>query len=120
MGYMIGAMQTVVETSIFSRQAEKLFSEDEKMEVIGFLAANPLLGDEIAGTGGVRKLRVPASGRGKRGGARIVYYVLNDENPIYALLVYGKNERADMSPEQKVAATNLARALKAEWRRRTI
>jgi mRNA-degrading endonuclease RelE of RelBE toxin-antitoxin system len=112
-------MQTVVETSIFSRQAEKLFSEDEKMEVIGFLAANPLLGDEVAGTGGVRKLRVPASGRGKRGGARIIYYVLNNENPIYALLVYGKNEQTDLSPDQRVAVTGLARAIKSEWRRRT-
>lgn len=74
-------MQAVVETSIFTRQAEKLFSDDEKLEVISFLAANPYLGDEITGTGGVRKLRVPASGRGKRGGARLIYYVFSDECP---------------------------------------
>ena len=49
-------MQTVAETPTFSRQADKLFSEDEKRELIDFLAEHPLAGDEIPGTGGVRKL----------------------------------------------------------------
>ena len=59
-------MQTVAETPTFSRQADKLFSEDEKRELIDYLAENPLAGDEIPGTGGVRKIRFGASGRGKR------------------------------------------------------
>ena len=50
-------MQTVAETPTFSRQADKLFSEDEKRKLIDFLAEHPLAGDEIPGTGGVRKLR---------------------------------------------------------------
>ena len=91
-------MQTVAETPTFSRQADKLFSEDEKHELINhrlfpsllpwglfppfsppafFLAENPLAGDEIPGTGGVRKLRFAPSGRGKRGGARVIYYYLD-------------------------------------------
>lgn len=111
-------MQVVVETSTFTRQAEKLFSDDEKVEVINFLAANPYLGDEITGTGGVRKLRVPASGRGKRGGARLIYYVFSDEMPIYALLVYGKNERTDMSPQQRTTVAALAQAIKKQAKRR--
>ena len=61
-------MQTVAEALIFSRQTEKLFSEDEKRELIDFLSENPLAGDEIPGTGGVRKVRFAASGRGERGG----------------------------------------------------
>ena len=61
-------MQTVAETPTFFRQADKLFSEDEKRELIHFLAQNPLAGDEIPGTGGVRKLRFAALGRGQRGG----------------------------------------------------
>ena len=55
MGY-IPAMQSVAETPIFTRQTEKLFTEDEKRELIEFLAENPLAGDEIPGTGGVRKV----------------------------------------------------------------
>ena len=58
-------MQSVAETLIFTRQTEKLFTEDEKRELIDFLAENPLAGDEIPGTGGVRKVRFAASGRGK-------------------------------------------------------
>ena len=50
-------MQTVAEAPIFSRQTEKLFSEDEKRELIDFLSENPLAGAEIPGTGGVRKVR---------------------------------------------------------------
>ena len=86
-------MQTVAETATFSRQAEKLFSEDEKRELIFFLAENPLAGDMIPDTGGVRKVRFAASGKGKRGGARVIYYFLDDSIPLYALLVYAKNEK---------------------------
>lgn len=67
------SMQVIAETPIFTRQTEKLFSEDEKRELIDFLAENPLAGDEIPGTGGVRKVRFAASGKGKRGGARVIY-----------------------------------------------
>lgn len=111
-------MLTVAETPTFSRQADKLFSEDEKRELIDFLAENPLAGDEIPGTGGVRKVRFAASGKGKRGGARIIYYYLDDTMPLYALLVYTKNARTDMTPEEKKAVGALAATLKAAGRAR--
>ena len=57
-------MQTVVELPIFTRQAEKLFSAEDKEAVIDFLAFNPEAGDLIPGTGGVRKVRVPVKGKG--------------------------------------------------------
>ena len=63
-----------------------MFREDERRELVDFLAENPLAGDEIPGTGGVRKLRFAAFGRGKRGGARVIYYYLDETMPIYALL----------------------------------
>jgi len=56
-------MQTVAETPTFSRQAERLFREDEKDQLISFLAENPLGGDVIPDTGGVRKVRFAASGK---------------------------------------------------------
>jgi hypothetical protein len=110
-------MQTVAETPTFTRQAEKLFSEDEKQELITFLAENPLAGDEIPGTGGVRKARFAASGRGKRGGARVIYYYLDETVPLYALLVYAKNDRTDMTPDQRRAVAALADTIKAAARR---
>lgn len=66
-------MQTVVETPTFSRQVEKSFSEEEERELIDLLAENPLAGDEIRGTAGVRNVRFAASGRGKRDGARVIH-----------------------------------------------
>lgn len=115
MGYMAG-MQTVAETPIFSRQADKLFSEAEKRELIDYLAENPEAGEEIPGTGGVRKVRVALEGRGKRGGARVIYYYLDEAMPLYALLVYAKNAQADMTPDERRAVAGLAAGLKAVWK----
>ena len=106
-------MQTVIETPTFTRQADKIFSEDERRELIDLLAENPLAGDEIPGTGGVRKLRFSASGRGKRGGARVIYYYLDRAMPIYALLAYTKAAKIDMTPEEKRTISAIAAALKA-------
>lgn len=106
-------MQTVVETPTFMRQADKLFSEDEKRELIDFLAKNPLAGDKIPGTGGVRKLRFSSSGRGKRGGARVIYYYLDEAMPVYALLAYTKATKIDLTPDERRAVSALAAALKA-------
>ena len=109
-------MQTVAETPIFTRQTEKLFSEDEKRELIDFLAENPLAGDEILGTAGVRKVRFAVSGRGKRGGARVIYYYLDETVPLYALLAYAKNAKDDMTPDEKRMVATLAAALKTAWK----
>ena len=109
-------MHTVAETPTFSRQASKLFDEDQKRELIDFLANNPEAGDEIPGTGGVRKVRFAASGRGKRGGARVIYYYLDETIPIYALLVYAKNVKTDMTPEEKRLVSALAAELKKAWK----
>jgi len=109
-------MQTVAETPTFSRQADKLFDEDERRELIDFLAADPTAGDEIPGTGGVRKLRFGALGRGKRGGARVIYYFGGTEMPIYALLAYAKSARTDLTPTERRTVSALAAALKATGR----
>ncbi|WP_423925455.1 type II toxin-antitoxin system RelE/ParE family toxin [Candidatus Palauibacter sp.] len=109
-------MITVVETPTFSRQADKLFREEEKREPINFLAENPLAGEVIPGTGGVGKLRFAASGRGKSGGARVIYYYLDDTAPIYALLAYPKAGKTDLTPDQQRQVASLAVAIKAIWR----
>ncbi|WP_210332566.1 addiction module toxin RelE [Methylosinus sp. H3A] len=67
-------MQTAAETPTFTRQAEELFDADEKAELISFLAENPFASSVIPNTGGVRKVRFTAPGRGKRGGAWVVYF----------------------------------------------
>ena len=106
-------LQTVAETQTFSRQADKLFSDDERRELIDFLANNPLAGDEIPGTAGVRKLRFGALGRGKRGGARVIYFYAGESMPIYALLAYAKSAKTDLTPAERRVVTTLATAIKA-------
>ena len=111
-------MQLVAETRTFSRQAGKYFSAEEKHELITFLEGNPLAGDEIPGTGGVRKLRFAASGRGKRGGARVISYYLDETMPLYALLAYAKAAKTGLTSYEKCVITALAAALKAMRRAR--
>ena len=110
-------MQTVAETPTFSRQADKLFSEDEKRELIDYLAENPLAGDEISGTGGVRKIRFGASGRGKRGGVRVIYFYGGERLPIYALLAYSKSDKTDLSPAERRAVAALVEAIKSQGKK---
>lgn len=111
---------TVVETSAFVRRAEKLLSPEEHEELLFFLALHPQSGAEIPGTGGVRKVRYAARGKGKSGGVRVVYYFFDEENPLYAIFLFGKNEQADLTPDQKREVASLAATLKAAAKVRRI
>jgi mRNA-degrading endonuclease RelE of RelBE toxin-antitoxin system len=111
-------MQTVVETTVFVRRAEKLLSEEEHAALISFLAHHPQAGDEIVGTGGVRKVRFAAMGKGKSGGVRVIYYFHDQDLPVYALLIYGKNERADLTAEQRKSVAVFAAAIKVARKRK--
>lgn len=112
---------TVLETSAFSRRADKPLTVDERDDLIAFLAENPEAGDEIPGTGGVRKVRFAAKGKGKSGGVRVIYYYFDGDNPLYAIFVYGKGEQANLTPEQTKSVAGFAASIKAaaKLKRRT-
>ena len=84
-------LRTVAETAVFQRYAAEIWSEDELNEFIAWIAANPLAGDVIPGSGGCRKVRWASSGRGKRGGARVIYFNESDRT-IWLLIVYTKTK----------------------------
>ena len=109
-------MLTVIETSAFARRAEKLLTTEEHEELLLFLALHPKSGDEIPGTGGVRKVRFAARGKGKSGGVRVIYYFYDEENPLYAIFLYGKNEQANLTPDQKREVAALSGTIKAAAR----
>ena len=69
---MSEALVTIVESKAFSRRASALLTAEERDGLIGFLAEKPLAGDVIEGTGGVRKVRFAAKGKGKSGGVRVI------------------------------------------------
>ena len=81
------------------READSQFSEKERSELILFLAANPEAGVAMADTGGVRKLRWAAKGRGKRGGTRVIYYFRNESLPL--LNVFAKNEKVNLTRAER-------------------
>ncbi|MDR3418073.1 MAG: hypothetical protein P4L83_18010 [Nevskia sp.] len=74
---------TVVETPEFLAATRKLLDDEERAALVEHLAHNPSTGDLIPGTGGVRKLRWALEGRGKRGGARVIYFYHNASLPLF-------------------------------------
>jgi hypothetical protein len=92
---------TVVETPEFLSATRKLLTDEEQTVLIDYLAHTPAAGELVPGTGGVRKLRWGLEGRGKRGGARVVYFYHNADIPLFALTAYAKNERADLSQKDR-------------------
>ena len=107
-------MQTVAETSAFSRRADAMLTREERDALIDTLAANPLAGVVVVGLGGVRKLRWAPPGRGKSGAFRVIYYVVTRDRPILALFLYGKNEQADLNAQQRQVALRWVAQMKGE------
>ncbi len=88
------------ETPIFTRLISKLITDEEYHLLQLQLAIRPESGDVIKGSGGIRKLRWAGSGRGKRGGIRVIYFFYDHDDQIYMLYAYPKNERDDLSKDQ--------------------
>lgn len=108
---------TVVETPEFLSATRKLMSEEERTALIDYLAHYPAAGDLIQGTGGVRKLRWGLEGRGKRGGARVIYFYRSAGIPLFALTAYAKSEQADLSDEDRNDFRRLTKLLAGTYGR---
>jgi hypothetical protein len=106
----------LIETSTFTRQIAALLSEEEYREFQSRLAARPGLGALIKGGGGIRKIRVAVGSRGKRGGARVIYYWAVRRDLILLLYAYPKNVSSDLTQKQ---VAQLAKVVKEEFRDET-
>ncbi len=82
----------IKEASVFTKQIKGLASDDGYSEFQNDLIDNPELGDIIKKSGGIRKVRMAAKGKGKSGGARVLYYWIKDEDQIFMLLAYAKSD----------------------------
>lgn len=114
------AQVTVVETPEFLAATRKLMSDDERALLVDYLSLHPVEGDLIKGAGGVRKLRWGLAGRGKRGGARVIYYYRSTDVPLFALTAYAKNEREDLSAEQVEGFRQLAKGIMQAYARKKV
>jgi len=89
-----------IETPTFTKSVLALLADDEYARLQAALAQRPELGKLITGGGGIRKVRWVGSGRGKRGGLRIIYYWQVAGDIIWLLVAYPKSEREDLPREQ--------------------
>jgi len=88
---------TIVETPEFLSASRKLLTDEQRADLVDYLARNPEQGDLIPESGGVRKLRWALEGRGKRGGARVIYFFHSQRLPVFLLTAYAKNQRDNLS-----------------------
>lgn len=98
-------LYTVVETDQFIKQADKVWTHDERLEFISFLANNPFMGDIIQGSGGLRKIRWSVGNKGKSGGVRVIYFNILDDGLIVCTYLYSKNKTANMTGKQLKTVT---------------
>lgn len=86
-------------------------SPAEREHVVDAIAADPTGGVVIPGTGGLRKMRIPLQGRGKRGGGRVIYWFHSTSLPVVLMLAFAKNMADDLSPEERHRLTALSAVL---------
>lgn len=104
-------LYTIVETAPYLAEARKIMTDEDRLEVINVIAANPTCGDLIVGGGGIRKVRFAIGNKGKSGGVRIIYYYHNPYYPVFLFMVYAKSVRTSLSKAQLQKLSTLAKAI---------
>jgi len=101
-----------IESKLFEKLREKYLDDDSYQALQNFLVEQPMAGDTIQGTGGLKKLRWSANGKGKRGGVRTIYLYLSSREHIHFLTIYAKNEMDDLTTDQKKILKAIAEEIK--------
>ena len=109
-------MITFTEHPIFTKRITELLSAEEYREFQADLAANPKAGDVIPGLGGLRKIRLALPGRGKRGGARVLYLFFLNAETVFLLYVFTKGEFGYLPPDKRRVIKALVDEIKKEFK----
>lgn len=118
-GSMSNAPHTIAELPQFIRDcADAGVTEDEKVAIIDGVAADPMQGDEVQGSGGVRKVRFAGRGKGKSGGYRVITAYFGPHAPTYLLALLSKGDRANFSRAEVAAFKALTTAIDRYWKGR--
>ncbi len=107
--------RTFIEVPMFTKKWKELGLTDEALrELQNVLLNDPKTGDVIQGTGGLRKIRIPMTNKGKSGGSRVIYVDIELKEIIYFINVYTKNEKEDLTEEEKKAFKAIVKKMKEE------
>ena len=107
--------RTFIEVPMFTKKWKELGLTDEALrELQNVLLNDPKTGDVIQGTGGLRKIRIPMTNKGKSGWSRVIYVYIELKEIIYFINVYTKNEKEDLTEEEKKAFKAIVKKMKEE------
>lgn len=107
--------RTFIETPSFTKKWSSYGLTDEDLRMLeNVLLKNPKTGDAIQGTNGIRKIRIPFSSHGKRGGGRVIYVDIEIKDKIYLLDIYIKNEKINLTEQEKIFLKKLVNILREE------
>lgn len=105
--------QTVVELDTFLKRAKAIMTDQDRIGIVSFLAANPAPGISLGG--GLRKVRVPREGGGKSGGYRTIYVFGGAHMPIFLLTVFAKNEKDNLSDVEQADLVAMSKRIIAAY-----
>ena len=112
-------MHAVVETHGFRKAADGAgLTEDDRLAIMNLVAADPLLGTPLEGTGGARKFRFAdkAKGKGKSGGYRVVTFFAAQDVPVFLLEIFAKGEKLNLSKAERNELKGTLATLADDWR----
>jgi hypothetical protein len=110
-------MHTVIHTPTFLADAKEAgLGDNELSEIEAAIAADPLAGDLIPGTGGARKIRFCGKGKGKSGRYRVITYYAAEDVPVFLLALVNKGQRADISQADRNALRQIVGTLADDYR----
>jgi hypothetical protein len=112
-------MHAVLQTSTFRRDADDAgMTEAEIDALVDLIAANPMAGVEIPGTGGCRKLRLAGKGKGKSGGYRVITFYSGVDIPVFLVSLYAKSAKANLSKAERNVLREFTAVAVENYRRR--
>ena len=116
---MADRLHSIAETPQFVRDAERLgLSTEEVAAIVNAVASDPLVGDEVQGSGGVRKRRFAGRGKGKSGGYRVITAYFGMDVPVYLIAMLSKGERSNFSRAEIAGCKTMTDEIARHWRRR--
>lgn len=113
-------MHTVIETADLLKDTKAAgLSEEDRKAIVDFIVEHPMAGDEMTGTGGARKVRFAAKGKGKSGGVRIITFYSGDDIPIFLLNVFAKGDKVNLTQAERNALKKVLGSVAQAYRNRS-